>query len=271
MKKYPINVARLQMVESGQFIRRFTLDFKNSGLDAATDVEFKSQLDDLEMQLPGYLDALLQIRAKVESNILKKLNIVRNQKFSTVRRAIRVYEYADDATEKEAYRRLAIILNTFKHLDKANYETKSLGITLFIKDLRNAKNDALNTLLLVPMVDKLEVANSNFKTTFDTRSTTTISKVKYDSKALRNAIFDTYKDLAGYILLMAKRKNTPFYTTLLSVLNSGRDYYADILARREGVNKKHKMMQKNELERSEEEVQEAVIEEAVLDNEALQS
>lgn len=115
MKKHAINVARLQMVESGQFIRRFLLDFQRSGLDAALDVEFKSQLEDLEVQLPNYLDALMQIRAKEESNNLKKLNIVRNQKFSTVRRAIRVYEYSDDATEKEAYRRLANILNTFKH------------------------------------------------------------------------------------------------------------------------------------------------------------
>lgn len=121
------------------------------------------------------------------------------------------------------------------------------------------------------MVDILETANANFKTTFDTRSSATISKVKYDSKALRNAIFETYKDLAGYILLMAKRKNTPFYNTLLSILNSGRDYYADILARRQGVHQKHKMMKQNDTEISTETLQEEAVEIAILDKEELPS
>jgi hypothetical protein len=40
-------------------------------------------------------------------------------------------------------------------------------------------------------------------------------------------------------LAIAKRKKTvPFYITLIDILNTGREYYADILARRAAINKR---------------------------------
>ena len=38
--------------------------------------------------------------------------------------------------------------------------------------------------------------------------------------------------------IMAKRKKTPFFITLLEVVNNGRAYYADTLAHRAAINKR---------------------------------
>ena len=53
----------------------------------------------------------------------------------------------------------------------------------------------------------------NFKNKFNQRSSENISTVHYNSKQLRKEIFSTYNDLASYVLIMAKRKKTPFFIT----------------------------------------------------------
>ena len=58
----------------------------------------------------------------------------------------------------------------------------------------------------------------------------------YDTKLLRKNILATYKDLAEYVFVMAKRKNVAFYTDTLTAINNGRKYFADILAKRAGNN-----------------------------------
>jgi hypothetical protein len=58
--------------------------------------------------------------------------------------------------------------------------------------------------------------------------------VVYDAKALRKAILDTYKDLAEFVLVIAKRRNTQYYLDILTVINNGREYFANILARHGG-------------------------------------
>jgi Trk K+ transport system NAD-binding subunit len=138
-----------------------------------------------------------------------------------------------------AYKLLKIALNSYKDIEKANFEAESLGIDNLVVELRNAKHaPAVETLGLTKHINTLESANTTFKNTFNTRSTTTINTTVYDTKLLRKNILDTYKDLAEYVLVMAKRKDTPFYNDTLTAINNGRKYFADILARRSGGGKK---------------------------------
>src|SRR4030095_11596621 len=101
-------------------------------------------------------------------------------------------------------------------LEIHNFEAESLGIDNLIAELRSAENLPLaQTLGMVPHINNLETANTEFKTTFNTRSSDNVSTVVYNTKALRTAILATYKDLAEYVLVMAKRKNTPYYNNIL--------------------------------------------------------
>jgi hypothetical protein len=237
MKLYPLSFPRLQYLETGQFIIRFLTDFDSLNLNPALDSEFKILYDSLQTQSPIYDVALMQIRAKAESELLMTQDDIRDKKVSTLRRAIAVFEHSDIATELAAYKLIKIVLNTYKDIEKANFEAESLGIDNLIIELRNTAHlPAVQTLGLVNHIDNLELANNTFKTTFNTRSTTTINTVVYDTKLLRKNIIATYKDLAEYVYVMAKRKETPFYVDTFTAINNGRKYFADIIARRSGNN-----------------------------------
>ena len=258
MELYPINIVRLQMLESGQFINRFIKNFENSGLNPDEDAIIKAEVADLKLQMLTYVKAIKQIKAMAESEALKSLDIKRRRHFSIVKRAHSIYEYDEDVLVSTAYSVIKIILIKYKNTSLQNYETESLSIEKFINEIRNAKNNAMQTLLLIPAIDQLELANEAFKTMFNRRSSINISTVKYNTLALRKGVFETYRNLATYTILMAKRKKTPFYITTLEVLNNGREYFADIIAHRKGVLEKRKLkkekvevLEKNSEEESE--------------------
>lgn len=235
MNLYPITISQLQYLETGQFIIRLITDFDNLNLDPASDAEFKTLYDSLKVQSPIYDVGLMQVRAKAETEMLIALDDIRDKKISTLRKAVNVFKYSDIATEKEAYSLIKILLNVYKNIEKANFEAESLGIDNLVLEIRNSNYLlAVQTLGIGAHITNLETANNNFKTKFDTRSTSTITTTVYNTKLLRKNILITYKDLAEYVFVMAKRRNTPFFVDTLTVVNNGRKYFADILARRNG-------------------------------------
>ncbi|WP_428224337.1 DUF6261 family protein [Flavobacterium sp.] len=233
MKLIEISTTRLQNLEVGQFIIRFLTDFENQNLDVATDTDFKRLFDTLKEQSPIYDAALNQKRAKTESELLLKLDNSRDKAIRSLRRAHSVFEYTDDTTEQDAYATLKIVLKAYKDIQEENYEAESLGIDNLIVELRHAKNSsAIQLLGLERHINKLEETNNAFKNTFNQRSTNTISAEVFNTKLLRKNILETYRNLSEYVLVMAKNRNNPFYTDTLTVVNNGRKYFADLLARR---------------------------------------
>ncbi|WP_309609632.1 DUF6261 family protein [Flavobacterium sp.] len=235
MKLYPIATSQLQYLETGQFIIRLITDFENKNLDPATDPEFKTLYDSLKAQSPEYDAALMQIRAKAETEQLISLDYIRDRKITTLRNAVNVFKYTDIPAERTAYGLLKILLTVYKNIDIANFEAESLGLNNLVAELKNATYaPAVQTLGLAVHVTNLETANNNFKTTFSTRSISTINTAVYDVKLLKKNILTTYKDLVEYVFVMAKRKKTTFFVDTFTVINNGRKYFADILAKRGG-------------------------------------
>lgn len=237
MDLYPINLARLSVVESAAFINRFIEDFEKSGLNANDETDFKEQLDELILQLPTYIKAVTQIKARAETAELKRIDVHRDRKFAMVKRLVSAYEHSDEEAQRTAYHQIWIIIKHFKSLKNANYMAETLAIKLLIKSIRTAKNDAMSKLFLEPFIISLELANEAFIATFNKRSSREIDTVKYNTTELRDTIFDTYKALANYVLIMAPLKKTPFYNTSLKILNNGREYFNRILKRRNGGDK----------------------------------
>lgn len=128
-------------------------------------------------------------------------------------------------------------IRTYRGIEHMNFEAESLAVDNFIAELRTAQfANSVTTLGLSNHLNVLETANTNFKNLFSTRSTAINTTEVFDTKALRKTILSTYKDVAEYVHVMAKRKNTAYYIELLTILNTGRSYYSDILARRGGNN-----------------------------------
>lgn len=237
MKLYPISLSQLHYVETGQFIVRFLTDLRNAGIITTTDAEFDALCQSIITQSPVYNNALVQIKAKAESAMLLDDDDIRDKKITTIRRAVSVFEFSDIEAEQIAYKNLKIVLKSFDGLEKLNFEAETLGIVNFLKELRSNTNAPFVQLFgLDKHITNLDTANNNFTNTFNKRSTDTVSTVVYDTKALRAKLIESYKNLADYVLVMAKtKKNTDYYTNILAVLNNGRQYFADILAKREGI------------------------------------
>jgi hypothetical protein len=234
MKLYPIAPTDLQYVESGQFIVRFLTDFQGTGINSKTDLVFDELYQSLVTQSPIFNKALAQIKAKAESEILLQRDEHRDKKVATVRRAMMVFEYTDDAAKQTAFNHIKIIMNAYAGLEKENFEVESLGIDNLVAALRKTENlPYVKLLLMEEHVNDAEASNNVFKTTFNKRSNDSISTEVYDTRALRKNILSTYKELAEYIAVMAKRKNNDYYNGIAAALNNGREYFAGILARRQ--------------------------------------
>lgn len=235
MELHKLSTSNLQSVEAGQFIIRFLTDFQNSDLVATQDAEFNELYQSLMVQSPIYDKALMQVQAQAESKELMLLDNSRDKKIATLRTAVNTFRNSDEKEEKEAYALIMTLIRTYKGVERMNFEAESLAVSNLISELRGTKFLAASTLLgLERHLAALETANTNFKTVFSKRSTTVNTTEVFDTKALRKAIMDTYKELAEYSFVMAKRKNTAFYLDLLTILNTGRSYYSDLLARRQG-------------------------------------
>ena len=240
MKLYPIPVSRLQILESGQFITNLIADYVKSSLNPATDTEYKKQYNALIALSTPYNAALNQIKAQKETEELMNLDTLRDQSLSSIRRAVSVFEYSRDVAEVSAYKEVVLILRKYTDLERANYPAETLGIDKVVAEIRGAKDNAIDVLQLTKHVDLLEEDNTAFKAKFADRSSDVISSVSYDVKTMRKEIFEVYNTLAEYVALMAKLKNDAYFLDTLKVFNYSREYFADILARREGINKKNR-------------------------------
>lgn len=237
MELHPLGLARLSTFDSGELIDRYLKDVTNQAIVVTTDVDYKALHQSLAAQSIIYNKALGQIRAKEESVQLAALDTIRDRKITTLKSAHNTAKYSDIAAERTAYSKVNVILNFYKGVDKMNYPAESLAVTNLITELRSTVNlPYAQTLGLVPHINNLETANNNFISHFNVRSTDVISTEVFDTKTLRKNMLATYRDLAEYIFVMAKRKNTAYYTTILNTINYGRSYFATIIARHNGGN-----------------------------------
>jgi len=59
----------------------------------------------------------------------------------------------------------------------------------------------------------------------------------YNMKVVRKEMLKLYSDFTAYVLAMAKTEDAPpLFITALTLMNTARKYYADILARKLAVN-----------------------------------
>jgi hypothetical protein len=232
MELHKISPSRLLLLESGQFIVRYITDYTNLGIPAV-DPEFKELHDSLLAQSPIYNRAIAQVLAQKESGLISNLDKSRDQKSIAMRKQWSLYRTTDNPIKLEAYNSLKTTMNKYLGIETLNYEAETLALDNYIKQLRDPIHiPALNELNMIEHLNNLETAHIAFTTTFASRSNTQITTISYDTKKLRETIFFTYKELTDYIRIMANRKKTADYISILTAINYGRDYYNGIISRR---------------------------------------
>ena len=150
--------------------------------------------------------------------------------------ALKLYAVSDDPAEVEASRVLGILLGSFKNLARLNYEAESIGIEKLVNELESVNYAGKVSLLNIGRyVTRMKMSNQNFKTLFSNRMVTEATTETYDLQAIRKEMSKQYSEFTSYVLAMAKALDTPLFNTALTLLNTARKYYADLLARRASV------------------------------------
>lgn len=228
-----LSVSNLNKAELAQFVTRFLDDLAKSGLSTANDDIITKLLAELRKQLPALQKALVQVQASDKTKSLIQADKDRDNDLKALRAGLKAHRTAKKEATKAAYTSLSLLFDSVKTAERASYEEETALINGFLAKLAVEPYLAqVRTLGLQAFVDNLAESNAAFNTLFASRSKDDLSKVSYDSKALKQALIDPYQDLANYILVLARVKGDKASKDLLKVVNNSRQYYADHTSRR---------------------------------------
>lgn len=228
-----LSVTGLNKAELSQFISRFLDDLTKSGINTSGDDIITKLLAELRKQLPALQKAVVQVQASDKTKRLVAADRERDDDLKALRAALSAHRTTKKEANKVAYASLKLLFEEVKTADKASYEEETALMTGFLAKLAAEPYLAqVRTLGLQGFVDNLTESNTAFNTLFASRSKEELTKVSYDSKALKQAVIDPYLDLSSYVLVLARVKGDKPSKDLLKILNNSRKYYADLLAKR---------------------------------------
>ena len=236
LKLQTVRTSDLTTMEAGQLINRHLNDLSTINQALLTDAPYNDYVQQLTAKSAIYQKALLQVRKNEETEKIAISDAIRDKAVDAFSKTLKLYAVSDDPAEVEASRVLGILLGSFKNLSRLNYEAESIGIDKLISELESV-NYASNVSLLNigRYVTRMKMSNQNFKTLFNNRMVTEATTETYDLQAIRKEMLKQYSEFTSYVLAMAKALDTPLFNTALTILNTARKYYADLLARRAAV------------------------------------
>lgn len=238
MKLVKLDFTRLHNAEFGQLIDRLFNDIQQSGLEIDTNADFKLLLEALKEKIPTYTKALEQIRESEKTKKIAELDRMRDDDFTALRDSIKPYRKSRNENQKQAYNTLKIVFDEYKKAKEMNYEAKTKNINSFLSLLKSSDyQPSISVLKLSPFVQELEKSSSAFNELFAERSLQNIGKETLDTKILRKEMGEIYRKMGGYIETLSGISQDPFYKKAFDIINNSRKYFADLLAKREGINK----------------------------------
>jgi hypothetical protein len=240
MKKlHKLRLTALHNLEAGQLVKRNIDDLATAGIDLTTDPliqNFVTQMtaDSAQMDL-----VLLQVRAQQESHNLEVLDIKRDTSVRVLRMQLNIFRSSDNPAEVTAYNVLKLPFNTYKDIEKLNYEAENNAIDNFKIELaKPLYTSSIALLNLGGLITRMDNDNNAFKAMFSTRSVTTAGTPTLDGKAIKKTLITNYEAYAGYVLSLTNAtKNLPsnaYYSSIFDIVDNIRRYYSDLLARRGG-------------------------------------
>jgi len=238
LKLEALRLAGLTNMEAGQFIRRNLEDLATIDQTLLIDVPFNAYVQGIIQQKALYENALAQVRKNEETEKIDLADKDRDKSADAFGRALKLYAISDDPEEVEASRGLGIVFNNFKDIANMNYEAETLAIDKLVTELEShAHVVKIEKLKMGRYVTRLKTTNEAFKTLFSNRMVSTATTESYDMKIIRADLMKMYADFANYVLAMGKAFKSPLFLQSLSLMNTARKYYSDLLARRNGNRK----------------------------------
>lgn len=233
---HELRPSSLTHVEAGQLIKSNLTDLVTASIGTTADIHINNYVTQMEDDSELFDKALLQTQKNEETDVLLELDRTRDGSISIFSRQLKVYELSNVPAETAAYRSLKIVFAKYKDMAAMNYAAETNAIANLLQDLSESQNaDHVETLNLTNYVERLRTDNDQFNAKFSNRSTEIAATVTYNAKAIRKTMIQNYSNYANYVLSMAIAADTPFYNSILNIINYNRKYYSDLLARRQGT------------------------------------
>lgn len=230
-----LRVGSLTNLEAGQLINRHLDDLGTVSPTLQTDGPYTTYVHRLTAQLAIYDLAVAQVQKNELTEKLAKADFLRDRAVRAFGTALRLYSYSDIASEQEAARGLNIIYQSQKRIADLNYEAETKAIDKLLSELAKPAAAAKVTALGIGRwVNFMQSSNQAFAVLFGTRIQGEASTETYDMKAVRRETFEVYANFCDYLVSMVKATNGELFVTALNLVNAGRKYYADLIARRGG-------------------------------------
>lgn len=235
----PLRLAGLSNLEAGQLVKRNLSDIDSLDPALITNEPLKNYLTRLKASEATYEKALLQVQVNEESAKIAAADGSRDKSVSVIVSAISLHSKSDDAAEVEAAHSLSILMNTYKGITEEKYEAESLGLDKMVEALESDAYKAKVELLgMGRYVTRVKETNEAFKALFGNRLVVEAATVSYNAKQLRKELYSLYNETTQYIVSMANALDTPEFVKVLELINEARSYYANQLARSQGVKDK---------------------------------
>ena len=229
----PLKTSSLTNMEFGQLMKRHLIDLSSIDQMLLNDQPYNAYLQQLNEKLEIYEKGLARVLENEETELISLADKGRDRAVVAFSKVLKLFAVSENADEVEASRKLGILFHTFKNLPYMNYEAESIGIDKLVSHLESANySDLIKLLDIGRFVTRMKGSNQNFKALFEGRILSDSKSEYYNMKAVRTALMHIYKDFTDYILAMCKALNTPLFITSLSLINTARKYYADMLAHR---------------------------------------
>ncbi|MGT2846125.1 DUF6261 family protein [Streptococcus massiliensis] len=239
LKIIDFRLGHLRHAEFSQFIARFLDDVEKENLDVKKEDVLSRLLATLKSKLPAYQASLGQVRASEKSASITEADQLRDEDFQALRDAIKPYRSSRRENEKAAYKTLDLLFDQYKKASQVSYEEETALLNSLLDKLKQADYQAaVEVLALGRFVTNLTESQAAFDKVFSERSQEKLAKVSYDTKQLRKDLVAPYQQLCDYVAILVQVKDDELYQKTLNLLNNSRKYYADVLARRKGLNKK---------------------------------
>ncbi len=233
-----LNIARLTHLEAGQLIKTSIKDLQTAAINTATDTHINSYVNQMVTDSALFDKALLQIKKNQETEEIARLDLLRDLTLSAFNRQLKVYELSINSAVVASYKAVTNVKKNYKNLATLNYEAESNGIDNLVADLRSAiYAPHIATLNMGAFLGTIATANDDFKALFSKRSTDISATEVYNVKQIRMIAFKNYTNYTQYVLSLAKvNTSNDYYKNILNIVNQTRNYYSDLLAKREGRN-----------------------------------
>ena len=229
----PLKSSFLTNMEFGSLMEQHLSDLATIDQTLFTDKPYNVYLRKIADGTDYYKKGLVQVRKNDETEKISRADKVRNKAIVAFSLTLKLYLLSDDPAEVDAGKSLQNLYKTFKNPAKLNFGAKSFAIVKLVSELENEKYAEKVTFLNIGRyVTRMKMANQQFDTLFSGRMETEAITETYNMRTMRSELLAVYNEFTAYILAMSNALKTPLFITSLAFLNTTRNYFAILLARR---------------------------------------